>query len=266
MFKALSDVSRRHLLDRLNARNGQNLRELSEGLAMARQSVSKHLAVLEAANLVTTVRRGREKLHYLNAAPINEIAERWINRYDQARVLALSDLKRALEDTPMEHPEFVYTTYIRTTPERVWQALTDPSFTRRWWQATFETDWEVGSPMTWNNNGVVIADPEQIVLESDPCRRLAYTWHTFTPELNERLQFGDELFAKLSGERRSRVAFDIEPVGELVKLTVVHDDFEPGSTAATMVRNGWPVFLSSLKSLLETGEPLAPTRIDRQAT
>ena len=266
MFKALSDVSRRHLLDRLNARNGQNLRELSEGLAMARQSVSKHLAVLEAANLVTTVRRGREKLHYLNAAPINEIAERWINRYDQARVLALSDLKRALEDTPMEHPEFVYTTYIRTTPERLWQALTDPSFTRRWWQATFETDWEVGSPMTWNNNGVVIADPEQIVLESDPCRRLAYTWHTFTPELNERLQFGDELFAKLSGERRSRVAFDIEPVGELVKLTVVHDDFEPGSTAATMVRNGWPVFLSSLKSLLETGEPLAPTRIDRQAT
>ena len=266
MFKALSDVSRRHLLDRLNARNGQNLRELSEGLAMARQSVSKHLAVLEAANLVTTVRRGREKLHYLNAAPINEIAERWINRYDQARVLALSDLKRALEDTPMEHPEFVYTTYIRTTPERLWQALTDPSFTRRWWQATFETDWEVGSPMTWNNNGVVIADPEQIVLESDPCRRLAYTWHTFTPELNERLQFGDELFAKLSGERRSRVAFDIEPLGELVKLTVVHDDFEPGSTAATMVRNGWPVFLSSLKSLLETGEPLAPTRIDRQAT
>jgi len=266
VFKALSDVSRRHLLDRLNARNGQNLRELSEGLAMARQSVSKHLAVLEAANLVTTVRRGREKLHYLNAAPINEIAERWINRYDQARVLALSDLKRALEDTPMEHPEFVYTTYIRTTPERLWQALTDPSFTRRWWQATFETDWEVGSPMTWNNNGVVIADPEQIVLESDPCRRLAYTWHTFTPELNERLQFGDELFAKLSGERRSRVAFDIEPLGELVKLTVVHDDFEPGSTAATMVRNGWPVFLSSLKSLLETGEPLAPTRIDRQAT
>jgi uncharacterized protein YndB with AHSA1/START domain len=233
---------------------------------MARQPVSKHLAVLEAANLVTTVRRGREKLHYLNAAPINEIAERWINRYDQARVLALSDLKRALEDTPMEHPEFVYTTYIRTTPERLWQALTDPSFTRRWWQATFETDWEVGSPMTWNNNGVVIADPEQIVLESDPCRRLAYTWHTFTPELNERLQFGDELFAKLSGERRSRVAFDIEPLGELVKLTVVHDDFEPGSTAATMVRNGWPVFLSSLKSLLETGEPLAPTRIDRQAT
>jgi DNA-binding transcriptional ArsR family regulator len=265
VFKALADPSRRQLLDRLNARNGQNLRELSEGLDMDRQSVSKHLAILEAANLVTAIRHGREKLHYLNAAPINEIAERWINRYDQDRVRALSELKRALEETPMDKPEFVYTTYIRTTPERLWQALTEPAFTRRWWQTTIETDWEVGSPMTWDNNGIIIADPEQVVLESDPYRRLAYTWHTFTPELNERVQLSDEVFAKLSGERRSRVAFDIEPVGEMVKLTVVHDDFQPGSTAATMVRNGWPVFLSSLKTLLETGEPLASTRINRDA-
>ena len=264
VFKALADPSRRHLLDRLNARNGQSLRELSEGLDMARQSVSKHLAILEAANLVTTIRQGREKLHYLNAAPINEIAERWINRYDQGRVRALSDLKRALEETPMEQPQFVYTTYIRTTPERLWQALTEPSFTRRWWQTTFQTDWTVGSHMIWDTNGIIIADPEQIVLESDPYRRLAYSWHTFTPELNERLQFGDEVFAKLSSERRSRVAFDMEPVGEMTRLTVVHDDFEPESTAATMVRNGWPVFLSSLKTLLETGEPLAPTRISRE--
>jgi uncharacterized protein YndB with AHSA1/START domain len=112
--------------------------------------------------------------------------------------------------------------------------------------------------LTWDNNGIIVADPAQLVLESDPYRRLAYTWHTFTPEFKERL--GDEVFAKLAGERRSRVAFDIEPVREMVKLTVVHDDFEPGSTAATMVRNGWPVFLSSLKTLLETGEPLASTR------
>jgi uncharacterized protein YndB with AHSA1/START domain len=119
--------------------------------------------------------------------------------------------------------------------------------------------------MTWNNHGIIIADSEQVVLESDPYRRLAYTWHTFTPELNERVQLSDEAFAKLAGERRSRVAFDIEPLGEMVRLTVVHDGFEPGSTAATMVRNGWPVFLSSLKTLLETGEPLASTRIDRDA-
>ena len=248
-------------MDRLNARNGQNLRELTEGLEMARQSVSKHLAILEAANLVTTIRRGREKLHYLNAAPINEIAERWINRYDRERVQALFDLKRALEEATMEKPEFVYTTYIKTTPQRLWQALTEPSFTARWWQTTFETDWSVGSPMIWDNHGIIISDPAQIVLESDPFRRLAYTWHTFTPELRERI--GEEVFAKLAAERRSRVAFDLEPVGDMVKLTVVHDDFEPGSTAVTMVRNGWPVFLSSLKSLLETGEALPSTRAER---
>ena len=96
---------------------------------MARQSVSKHLDVLEGANLVTTIRQGRQKLHYLNAVPINEIAERWITRYDTGRVRALSDLKHALEDPSMDGPQFVYTTYIRTTPERLWQALTDPVFT-----------------------------------------------------------------------------------------------------------------------------------------
>jgi DNA-binding transcriptional ArsR family regulator len=99
VFKALSDRSRRLLLDMLRERNGQTLKELCAGLLMARQSVSKHLAVLEAASLVTTVRRGREKLHYLNPTPINEIAERWISQYDQARLSALSDLKRALEGT-----------------------------------------------------------------------------------------------------------------------------------------------------------------------
>jgi DNA-binding transcriptional ArsR family regulator len=98
VFKALSDRSRRLLLDTLRERNGQTLTELCAGLLMARQSVSKHLGVLEAAMLVTTVRRGREKFHYLTPAPINEIAERWISQYDQERVRALSDLKRALED------------------------------------------------------------------------------------------------------------------------------------------------------------------------
>ena len=98
VFRALSDSHRRLLLDSLRERNGQTLTELCAGLAMARQSVSKHLAVLEGASLVTTVRRGREKLHYLNPAPINEIAERWISQYDQERVSALADLKRALED------------------------------------------------------------------------------------------------------------------------------------------------------------------------
>jgi DNA-binding transcriptional ArsR family regulator len=141
------------LLDSLNERNGQTLRELCSRLDMARQSVSKHLAVLEAANLVTTVRRGREKLHYLNAAPINEIAERWITRYERDRVHALADLKRALEDTAVDRPSFVYTTYIKTTPERLWQALTEPAFTEAYWGITFDTDWTAGSPMSWHQRG-----------------------------------------------------------------------------------------------------------------
>src|SRR5438093_6487398 len=135
IFRALADPSRRLLLDSLNERNGQSLRELCAGLDMARQSVSKHLAVLEGAGLVVTVRHGREKLHYLNALPINEIAERWIHHYEQDRVRALADLKRALEDSTMSKPAFVYKTYIRTTPRQLWQALTEPSFTRRYWGA-----------------------------------------------------------------------------------------------------------------------------------
>src|SRR3954452_19823659 len=132
VFRALADPSRRSLLDSLNRHNGQTLRELCAGLDMARQSVSKHIAVLEAANLVTTVRRGREKLHYLNAEPINAIADRWINRYDRPRAEALADLKTALEQ-PMTSNEFVYVTYIKTTPEQLWQALTAAEFTRRYW-------------------------------------------------------------------------------------------------------------------------------------
>src|SRR3954471_16796035 len=97
VFKALADASRRLLLDRLRAQNGLTLGELCEHLDMSRQAVTKHLKVLEAANLVVTLRRGREKLHYLNPVPINEIASRWIANYEQHRLQALHDLKKALE-------------------------------------------------------------------------------------------------------------------------------------------------------------------------
>jgi len=264
VFKALADASRRRLLDSLHTHNGQTLRELCAGHEMARQSISKHLAVLEAANLVTPVWRGREKLHYLNAAPIDAIAERWIDKYHRERVRALADLKTALEQDPMTNPEFVYTTYIKTTPERLWQALTDPAFTRRYWGVGFESDWRPGSTMTWEERGVKIVDPAQIVLESEPYRRLAYTWHTFTPEWAEAHELGDEVFTALATERRSKVTFEIEPRGPMVKLTVVHDDFEPGSTVRQMVGEGWPELLSGLKTLLETGDtpPTNPTSPD----
>ena len=97
VFRALADASRRELLDRLHAQNGQTLNELCARLAMTRQAVSKHLAILEGANLVATVRRGREKLHYLNPVPIHEIAERWIGKYERHRLSALAELKESLE-------------------------------------------------------------------------------------------------------------------------------------------------------------------------
>ena len=99
VFKALADPTRRELLDRLRADNGQTLNALCEKLAMSRQAVAKHLAVLEEANLVATVRKGREKLHYLNPVPIGEIYDRWIGKYEKTRIAALADLKRALEES-----------------------------------------------------------------------------------------------------------------------------------------------------------------------
>jgi DNA-binding transcriptional ArsR family regulator/uncharacterized protein YndB with AHSA1/START domain len=256
VFRALADPSRRLLLDSLNARNGQTLRQLCAGLDMARQSVSKHLAVLEEAGLVTAVRQGREKLHYLNAAPISDIAERWISRYDQPRVDALADLKRALEETEVEAPSFVYTTYIRTTPERLWQGLTDPAFTRQYWQTELHTDWVKGSQVTWDNHGVLVDDPGSVVLEADPYRRLSYSWHTMSPELAAAFGWDQEFQAKLAAEPRSKVTFDLEPAAQGVKLTVTHDGFEPDSTVLQMVSVGWPDVISSLKTLLETGAAL----------
>jgi DNA-binding transcriptional ArsR family regulator/uncharacterized protein YndB with AHSA1/START domain len=256
VFKALADPSRRRMLDRLNARGGQNLMELCEGLDMARQSVSKHLAVLEAANLVTTVKRGREKLHYLNPAPINEIEQRWINQYDKGRVQALGDLKRALEGNPVENREFVYTTYINATPELLWKALTEPAFTNQYWGLEFVTDWKVGSPITWKHHGVTIADPEQRVLEADPFRRLSYTWHSFTPEWAAEYEVDEARRAALAAESRSQATFEIVPVGEVCKLTVVHEFLQPDSLVATMVSEGWPRVISELKTFIETGAVL----------
>src|SRR6516225_8117611 len=225
LFKALADPSRRKLLDLLHAHDGRTLSELCEHLDMTRQGVTQHLDLLEAANLVTTLRRGREKLHFLNPAPISEIGERWIRRYDANRVEALTDLKRALEEPPMESPSFVYTTYIQTSPERLWRALTEPEVTHRYWGATLESDWQTGSPIAFTFRGERIVDPEQVVLESDPYRRLSYTWHTITEEL-------------------------------AVKLSIIHDGFEPGSVMASKVSEGWPQVLSGLKTLLETGDTL----------
>ena len=259
VFRALADPSRRQLLDSLNQRSGQNLRELCAGLDMARQSVTKHLAILEAANLVVVVRRGRERLHYLNPAPINDIADRWINQYHHDRVKALSDLKTALESRRMSGPTFVYKTYIKTTPEELWHALTDPAFTERYWGSSLVSDWKPGSTIAWNQRGVLIEDPAQVVLESEPYVRLSYTWHTFTPELKGLHGIADDVFDRAVREPRSKVTFELDDLGGVVKLTVVHDGFADGSAVFALVSEGWPRVLSGLKSLLETGEVLPPS-------
>lgn len=255
VFKALADPTRRVLLDRLRERNGQTLGELCADLDMARQSVSKHLGVLEAAGVVTVRWQGREKLHHLDAAPLNDIAERWLSRYDRRRAEALTDLRTALEGArPMD--DFVYTTYIRTTPAQLWQALTEPAFTSRYWGVELTSDWEVGSTVAWAFAGATMAEPEQVVLESQPPYRLSYTWHAITEEFGRAIEADRAELAQLAAEPLSRVTFEIEERGELVRLTVTHGGFEEGSRIREGVSGGWPEILSSLKTLLETGAPL----------
>ena len=166
----------------------------------------------------------------------------------------------------MDKPEFVYTTYIHTTPERLWQALTEPAFTERYWGMAFETDWKTGSTMILHQQGVTVVDPDQVVLEADPYRRLSYTWHTFTPEWADAMNITDEAHERLVAERRSKVTFEIEPLGEdQVKLTVVHDDLEPDGLLQSMISQGWPRVLANLKTMLETGDTLPDVRLNTPA-
>jgi DNA-binding transcriptional ArsR family regulator/uncharacterized protein YndB with AHSA1/START domain len=259
VFKALADPTRRLLLDSLNKRNGQSLQELCAGLeAMTRQSVTKHLAVLEAAGLVVARKDGRRRLHYLNAAPINEISERWIGRYDRDRARALADLKHALEDSPMERSEFVYVTYIQTTPEKLWQALTDTAFTDRYFGRTGpKSDWALGSSVTWQLEAAgEYLDLGQVVLEAEPCRRLSYSWHNYQWAHAGLFGWTEEQFAELQKERISKVTFEIEPFGRGCRLTVLHDGFEGETEMLKGISQGWPMILSGLKTLLETGQDL----------
>ena len=114
---------------------------------MARQSATQHIAVLEAANLISTVWRGREKLHYLNPVPLHDIQERWIGRFERPSLRALSRVKRLAEEQAMtDKPTFVYVTFIESTPEIVWHALTDPELTAEYWGHTNVSDWKIGSP------------------------------------------------------------------------------------------------------------------------
>jgi len=249
VFKALADPTRRYLLDRLYEDNGQTLGGLCDAVDMTRQSATQHLALLEAANLVSTVRRGREKLHYLNPVPLHEIQERWIDKFERPRLRALSTVIRRAEEPMTDKPTFVYVCYIESTPERVWQALTDPDVTAEYWGHRNVSDWQVGSGWEHQRTDDTGSDGGGAVLESSPPTRLVFSW-------------GDPGSEKT--DEPSQVTFEIEPYGEIVRLTVTHENLAD-EAERNQAAGGWAAVLSNLKSLLETGRVLSRTPWDMPA-
>ncbi|HEX2085356.1 MAG TPA: metalloregulator ArsR/SmtB family transcription factor [Solirubrobacteraceae bacterium] len=243
VFKALADPSRRALLDALFAEDGQSLSALEARLPMTRFGVAKHLKVLEQAGLVTSRKVGRERLHHLNPVPLQQIQERWVSKYAERWSHALLGLKTVLEEGPMSTHTSVYELYIRTTPERLWQAITDGELTRQYYFGSpIDSEWTPGArfEMTSPDGGEVWVDGE--LLEVDPPRRLV---QTFQAHWN----------AEMDQEEPSRVTWEIEQRGDACRLRVTHEGLS--EAAARQVGGGWPQILSGLKTLLETGEPLA---------
>jgi uncharacterized protein YndB with AHSA1/START domain/DNA-binding transcriptional ArsR family regulator len=255
VFRALADPSRRTLLDSLFEKDGQTLNALEKRLpGMTRFGVMKHLRVLEEANLVVTRRRGREKLHFLNPVPIRLVHDRWVSKYAEPWAATLSELKHDLEEEQMQRlPEAglqlpegettaVFEIFIKATPERVWEAITDTKMRAKYsFGVETHSDWSPGSTYKASVPGVIdIAEGENV--EVDPPRRLV---QTFTALWSDEVKH----------EGASTVTWEIEPVGEdSSRLTVVHSDLREGASAE--LYGGWPQILSGLKTLLETGEQL----------
>jgi uncharacterized protein YndB with AHSA1/START domain len=239
VFRALADPTRRSLLDELFEQDGQTLSALEQRLPMTRFGVMKHLRVLEEAGLVVTRRRGREKLHFLNPVPIRLVHDRWVSKYAEPWAATLSGLKRRLEDRTMEK---VFEIYIKTTPERLWEAITDSEMRAKYnFGVGTRSDWTPGSryEAVHPGAGVTIAEGEN--LEVDPPRRLVQSFTAL---------WSDDVKA----EGTSRVTWEIEQVEDSCRLTVTHDQLREG--ANDELYGGWPMILSGLKTLLETGETL----------
>jgi uncharacterized protein YndB with AHSA1/START domain/DNA-binding transcriptional ArsR family regulator len=239
VFRALADPTRRGLLDELFKRDGQTLSALEERLPMTRFGVMKHLKVLEEAGLVTTRRHGREKHHFLNPVPIRLVHDRWVSKYAEPWAAGLSELKQTLEEEQMEK---VFEIYIKTTPERLWEAITDPEMRQKYnFGVGVSSDWTPGSryESAHAQAGVAIAEGEN--LEVDPPRRLVQSMTAL---------WSDDV----KNEGTSRVTWDVEQVGDSCRLTVTHDQLREG--ANNELYGGWPMILSGLKTLLETGELL----------
>ncbi len=206
---------------------------------MTRFGVMKHLKVLEEAGLVVTKRRGREKLHFLNAVPIRLVHDRWVSKYAEPWAASLSELKHTLEEKSMEK---VFEIYIKTTPERLWHALTDSEMRSRYtFGVGVESDWSQGSPYRGIHPGGPGPITEGENLEVDPPRRLVQSFNAL---------WSDEV----RREGTSRVTYEIEQVADSCRLTVTHDQLH--ADAHSELYGGWPMILSGLKTLLETGETL----------
>lgn len=241
VFRALADPTRRRLLDALFEQDGQTLGALEARSPLSRFGVMKHLRVLEDAGLISTRRAGREKHHYLNPVPIRLLYERWVSKYAEPWAAALTGLKRELEE-PMAASQ-VYTVFIRTTPERIWEMLTTAEGTSRYWHGSYvRSEWTPGSEVVWQSEDGETTWIRGEVLECDPPRRLV---HTFDKKWDE----GEP-------EAPSRVTWEIEQDGELCRLVMVHDEMGPDTADQVTRPNGWPLILSGLKTVLETGQPL----------
>ena len=238
VFRALADPTRRALLDELFREDGQTLGALEARFEMSRFGVMKHLRILEDAGLVVTRRRGREKLHHLNPVPIRLVHDRWVSKYAEPWVAGLSDLKTDLEEKKMEK---VFEIYIRTTPERLWEAITDPEIRAKYnFGAGVVCDWQAGSPLEMAHPaGGRLGEGE--VLEIDPPWRLVHSM---------RALWSDDV----KGEGFSRVTWEIEQVQDSCRLTIVHDQLREGANEELF--GGWPMILSGLKTWLESGELL----------
>ncbi len=238
VFRALADPTRRSLLDELFREDGQTLTALAVRCDMTRFGVMKHLRLLEAAGLVVTRRRGREKLHFLNAIPIRLVHDRWVSKYAEPWAAALSDIKERLE-RPMEK---VFEIYIKTTPERLWEAITDPDIRSKYQFGAGQTsDWTTGSRYEMGSPSApgLLGEGENLVV--DPPRKLVQTMVAL---------WGEDVKA----EGTSRITWEIEPVGDSCRLIVTHDQLREG--ANEQLYGGWPMILSGLKTWLETGELL----------
>ena len=239
VFRALADPTRRSLLDELFKEDGQSLTALEGRLPMSRFGVMKHLKVLEDANLVVTRKRGREKLHFLNPVPIRLVHDRWVSKYAEPWAATLTGLKRTLEDRTMEK---VFEIYIKTTPEALWDAITNPEQRRKYnFGVGVESDWTPGSSYTSVHPHAGGPLGEGTNLEVDRPNRLV---QSFTALWSDAVK----------DEGESRVTWEIQQVEDSCRLTVTHDQLREGANDELF--GGWPMILSGLKTLLETGEVL----------